>query len=70
MAVDRIEVGWEAVSGLLLAMAAASVTLWGTVQSNKADISSMRSTMEMIREDTQYLRGRLDGIADRNPVDE
>lgn len=66
MASSKIEIGWEGLTALLSAIAVGAASLWGAVQANKADIASMRSTIEMIREDTMYLRERFDNRENPN----
>jgi hypothetical protein len=61
---SKIEIGWEGLMTVLTGMAVAAATVWGGIQANKADIAAMRESIELIREDTQYLRGRFDNLED------
>lgn len=51
---------------VLTGMAVAAATVWGGIQANKSDIAAMRDSIELIREDTQYLRGRFDSLEESN----
>lgn len=63
---SKIEIGWEGLMTVLTGMAVAAATVWGGIQANKADIAAMRDSIELIREDTQYLRGRFDSLEESN----
>lgn len=63
---SKIEIGWEGLMTVLTGMAVAAATVWGGIQANKSDIAAMRDSIELIREDTQYLRGRFDSLEESN----
>jgi hypothetical protein len=63
---SKIEIGWEGLVTVLTGIAVAAATVWGGIQANKSDIAAMRDSIELIREDTQYLRGRFDTLEDRD----
>lgn len=55
---DKFQGIGEFVSGLAVAGLGGALLLWGTVQSNRADIAN-------IREDIEYVRERVDTLIDR-----
>ena len=63
---SKIEIGWEGLTAALTGIALTVASVWGGIQANKADIAAMKESIELIREDTQYLRGRFDNLEDRN----
>lgn len=63
---SKIEIGWEGLTAVLTGIALTVASVWGGIQANKSDIAAMKESIELIREDTQYLRGRFDNLEDRN----
>lgn len=56
----RIEIGWEALAAIFTAGISAAAVTWGTITHTQAQVAAMGDTIQIIREDTLYMRDRLD----------
>lgn len=60
----KIEMGLEAFLGAIATAASAVAVTWGAIIHTQVQVAATRDTIELIREDTQYLRDRIDRISD------
>lgn len=67
---DKFEIGLDVIWAIVTGIVGAAVLGWGAISANSARIDNISDTLVQIREDTQYLRGRVDSLADREASDE
>lgn len=60
--IDKIEIGWDAVAAGVTAIVAGTAFIMTAVTSNTTRIAAQGETILLIRQDTQYLRDRLDRL--------
>lgn len=52
---EKFQLGWEALTTVIITAIGGLTLLWGAVQSNEARIDNMEAAIERIDENTQYL---------------
>lgn len=62
MSIDKIQIGWEIVTTVVVSAVGGLTLLWGAVATNRADIENMSASIERIDENVAYLvRRELEG---------